>query len=165
MASLQRRTRANGTTAWIVQFCLNKNRRAVFLSSSYSEKEAKKVHAIVEEIVVSIETGAPLDRRSFAWLSKIPDDLRTRFEAAGLIEKEEDLSLEELFDRYEREELEDKKPTTVRNKRNAARRFFSFADRRAKARSFSRANAGERSMSAAYAATSGDGSTMARPSS
>jgi integrase len=54
-------------------------------------------------------------------------DLRSRFEAAGLIEAQKKLSLNDLFDRYEREEIEGMKPTTARNKKQAARIFLTFA--------------------------------------
>lgn len=142
MACLQRRTRATGT-AWIVLFSLNKRRKSLFLSQKYTEKDARKVADVVDELVVAIETGAPLAKSSFAWLSSATDDLRHRFESAGLIEPDARLTLGELFDRYEREELDDKKETTVRNKLQAARRFFTFTSRDERVEDFDRLRAAD----------------------
>lgn len=143
MASLQRRTRRDGSVAYIIQFSINRRRKSLFLSSKYTEKDARKIASVVDELVVCIETGASLDPRSFAWLSNATEDLRRRFEAAGLVEEDERLTLRELFDRYDREELEDKKETTIRNKRQAARRFFSFAAADERVEDFDRARAAD----------------------
>ena len=125
MASIRKRKNGNGVS-WLIEFYLNKSRKTMFLSAKYTEKEALKTLEIVEEAVRSIETGAPLDPRIYAWLMNMSQDLRTRFESAGLIEPEKRLTLNDLFDRYERAEVETMKPTTARNKRQAARVFFSF---------------------------------------
>ena len=127
MATLIRRTRKNGEVAWSVQFKLNRQKKSLFLPTRYTEKEARKITAVVEESAAAIETGASLDPRTYAWLVNMTADLRGRFEAAGLVEPSRDMTLTELFDKYERAEIEMMKPTTARNKKQAARVFLAFA--------------------------------------
>lgn len=127
MAWIVKRERRNGVS-WLVNFKINKKRRGLFLPQTYSEKEAKKIMEIVDETASAIETGATLNPRTYAWLLNMTPDLRSRFESAGLIEPEKHMSLQQLFDQYEREEVEGMKPTTARNKRQATRTFLSFVD-------------------------------------
>ena len=141
MACLQKRVRKNGDVAWSIQFRLNTCKKSLFLPPRYTEKEAMKILGVVEETAASIETGATLDPRTYAWLLNMTQDLRSRFEAASLIEPENKLTLEQLFDRYEREEVKEMKPTTARNKRQAARTFLSFADGKTNVCEFTHAKA------------------------
>ncbi len=141
MACLQKRIRKNGDVAWSIQFRLNTQKKSLYLSPRYPEKEAKKILGVVEETAAAIETGASLNPRTYAWLLNMTPDLRSRFEAAGLIEPEKRLTLKQLFDQYEREEVEEMKPTTARNKRQAARTFLSFADEKTNVCDFTHANA------------------------
>lgn len=140
MTSLRRKQNKNGV-AWLIAFSLNKRRKSLFLPEKYTEKEALKTNEIVAEVVRSIETGVPLDSRTYAWLVNMTFDLRTRFESAGLIEPETRLTLKELCDKYEREELDQLKANTFRNKRQAIRMLLSFAGEKTNVCDFSHTNA------------------------
>lgn len=140
MASIVKRIRKDGTS-YLIQFTLGKRRRSLFLSAKYNEKEAQKVLEIVKETTQAIDTGTTLDPRTYAWLNNMPLDLRSRFVSAGIIEPDKRITLEKLFDRYEREEVDRMKETTARNKRQAARTFFSFVDKRSFAQDFTHSDA------------------------
>ena len=101
MASLQERKRKDGR-AYLIQFTLNRERRSLFLDIKYTRDEAEAVKLVVEKCVDAIETETNVDKRTLAWLENAPDDLRSRFIAAGLIEEEIDgsMTLDELFQAF-----------------------------------------------------------------
>lgn len=140
MACLRKKQNRDGVS-WLIIFYLNKKQRTLFLPQKYTGKEAKSVQSVVEDTVTAIETGATLNPRTYAWLNNMTPDLRARFESAGLVEPETKLTLEELFDRYEEEELPDMKQTTARNKRQAARTFFGVIDKGKDVREFTHSEA------------------------
>ena len=100
MASLQKRVRYKGRSAWLIQFILNRQRRSVFLSSKYTKELALDVKNVIEKLVCSIETDTPLDRRTFAWLSSATDDLKKRLTSAGLINIREKKTIGEIIELY-----------------------------------------------------------------
>mgnify|MGYP002625205203 CR=1 FL=1 len=96
MSSLQKRKRKKGT-AYVIQFVLQKERRALFLDAKYKFDDALAVQRLVDRYVDALELGAPVDRRAQIAVENSPD-LRERFVAAGLID--DGLTLDELFARY-----------------------------------------------------------------
>ncbi len=98
------------------------------LGSAYDEATAEEIRRVVEKVARAIETDSELDRKTRGWLENVGDDLRDRFERAGLIEPEAELSLRALFDAYFETECSDFKTTTKSNKRASRRRFFEFFD-------------------------------------
>ena len=142
MASLQERKRKDGR-AYLIQFTLNRERRSVFLDIKYTRDEAEAVKLVVEKCVDAIETETNVDKRTLAWLENAPDDLRSRFIAAGLIEEEIDgsMTLDELFQAFFREQERVLKPNTVKSYLMAERVFFERVDSKTTVAEFRRADA------------------------
>lgn len=104
MASLQTRKRKRGE-AHIIQFTLDGKRRSLFLDERYDASFALEVKLIVEKCANAIETDAPLDRRTLAWLEEMSDDLQERFVACDLIERDDaETTIEELFEEIAEDE-------------------------------------------------------------
>lgn len=141
MASLQERKRKGGR-AYLIQFALNRERRSLFLDAKYDRDDAETIKLVVEKCVDAIETENNLDKRTLAWLENAPDDLRERFYACGLIveEKDESITLEELFDAF-LESKKGKKPSTQIAFNYAATKFFELVDGSTRLSDFQRADA------------------------
>ena len=142
MASLQEKRRKKGS-AFIIQFSLGGERRSLFLDVHYSRDEADGVKLVVEKCVDAIDSDAPLDRKTLAWLESMNDDLRARFVAAGLVEEEIDgsMTLDELFQAFIRDRERALKPKSVEMYRLTERIFFERVDSRTTVAEFRRADA------------------------
>lgn len=125
MASLQTRKRKRGE-AHIIQFTLDGKRRSLFLDERYDASFALEVKLIVEKCANAIETDAPLDRRTLAWLEEMSDDLQERFVACDLIERDDaETTIEELFEEIaEDERRRGLKESTIAH-RGLMRRYIS----------------------------------------
>lgn len=128
MATIKQTKRKNGATAYQIGFSLHGRRVWLSLGSAYTRQEAAEIARRVDQISAAITTGRGLDRRLESWLESTPDDLRRRFERAGLVETTSDPTLGELFDAYWDAEYYQLKPNTQSSKRQARRRFFEFVD-------------------------------------
>ena len=62
-------------------------------------KKAEVIANMVDRIIEQRKTGG-VDRLLTNWLKDIPDDLRERLARAGLIEEQEVVTIENLFERY-----------------------------------------------------------------
>lgn len=71
------------------------------------KKQAQTIMNMVERLLTQYKTGEP-DRHLANWLAEMPDDLRARFERAGLLAP---LPKCHTFDKVSEEFLESKKPT------------------------------------------------------
>ncbi|MCF0234472.1 MAG: phage integrase SAM-like domain-containing protein, partial [Thermoguttaceae bacterium] len=129
MASLQERKLRNGETSRIIQFRIDSETHSVFLGRDYNKRAALEIKRIVEEIVVALTTGEPISRGTQYYLDTLPDDLRTRFENAGLIRKEVRYTCKKLWDEFER--APDRKHLSENTRytwKTARYYFFQFFD-------------------------------------
>ena len=99
MTSLQRIKRKNGA-AWRVQFFINGQRKTLYLGIHYTRAHAVEIDAIVKKIVDASVSGVELDAPTRAWLDRISDDLRERFERAGLLDQKRSATLADAWKAY-----------------------------------------------------------------
>ena len=96
MTSLQRIKRKNGA-AWRIQFFINGERKTLYLGVHYTRAHAVEIDAIVKKIVDATIAGVELDASARAWLDRISDDLRERFERAGLLAPRKNPRVADVF--------------------------------------------------------------------
>jgi len=75
--------RRNGTRA--IQFTAPDGRRPVVRLGKVSRKIAEAARGMIEALAAARRTGTALDGAAAAWVAGLPDVLRRRIEAAGLI--------------------------------------------------------------------------------
>lgn len=92
--------------------------------AGYSRSSVEELRALADRLATLRATGEPLDRRTLQKLATISDDAKRRFAAAGLIEIEESLTVEELFARLF--EVAQYKPNTVTAKSQTLRRLVAY---------------------------------------
>lgn len=90
----QKRKRKRGQ-AYLLQFTLFKRRRAMYLPTHYSDAQASRIAAAIQECAAAIESERNVDKATWAFLNSMSDDLRARFIRAGLLER--DKTIEELW--------------------------------------------------------------------
>ena len=93
----QKRKRKRGQ-AYLLQFTLFKRRRAMYLPTHYSDAQASRIAAAIQECAAAIESERNVDKATWAFLNSMSDDLRARFIRAGLLER--DKTIDELWRAY-----------------------------------------------------------------
>lgn len=129
MASLQAKKNKEGPPTRIVQFRLGGKTKSLFLGRKYSQRQSEEVKRAVEEVVFALETGGELSQKTRYFLATVSDDLRTRFENAGLLRRERRLTCRELWDAFESaKERQGLAANTLENQRTNRFYFFRFFD-------------------------------------
>ena len=100
MATIVKRTSKTGIEAFQVKFSIDGKRPTVTLPRSYSRSDADEVARLGEKIIDSIRYGTELDARTKVIIDQIPDDLRKRFENAGLLEPSKRVTAFQLWDKF-----------------------------------------------------------------
>lgn len=126
MTSLQRIKRKNGA-AWRIQFFVNGERKTLYLGVHYTRAHAVEIDAIVKKIVDATIAGVELDAASRAWLDRISDDLRERFERAGLLTKGANPTFIEIAREYLAQLAATRAPRTVETTKIVLDRFIAAA--------------------------------------
>lgn len=128
MASVKTIKRKRGV-AFQVAFTLHGRRRWLSLGSNYTRGDAHEIARNVEAIVSAIVVGREVDRRVETWLALLPEDLKSRLERVGLVERRRDPTLEELVAAYFENESKFFKSGTIKAKTGVFKKVFKFIDK------------------------------------
>ena len=128
MATLRPRNLKNGVS-WEIKYYLDKKERYLTLPQKYSRTHAEEISLYVGKVVRWKETHGELDGVTETWLGSMGDDLRKRFERAGLVEEKQTVTLGELWEKFlEERERDGKKDSTLRTYITVQKRFFPYFD-------------------------------------
>ena len=108
-----------------ILFYLNGKRRGLSLKSKYTLRQVKRIAEFVEEIADSLETGGKISRAAAGFLAEMPEDLKTRFVAAGLLKETERVTLARLFEKFYDSTME-RKDSTLRTYVTVEKRLYAF---------------------------------------
>lgn len=125
MATLIKRKNKDGQ-AFIIQWYSCGKRQKMSLPKTYTERDAKTIAAMIDQIARSNISGTPPDKSSQAWLDCMNDDLRNRFVNAGLLKDTGSITLGTLIAEYFRETESSFTVNTVQNKVTATNRLKDF---------------------------------------
>ncbi|MGL6226071.1 MAG: tyrosine-type recombinase/integrase [Thermoguttaceae bacterium] len=125
MATLIKRKNKDGQ-AFVIQWYSCGKRQKMSLPKMYTERDAKTIAAMIDQIAQCKVAGTPPDKSSQAWLDCINDDLRSRFVTAGLLADTESMELSRLVAEYFRETESSFAANTVQNKVSATNRLKDF---------------------------------------
>ncbi len=110
-----------------ISFIFKEERRRLALDSRYSAKQVDRIRLHLEDLVQSLETGGKISRATAGFIDEMPEGLRDRFVACGLLENKR-VTNWELWQRFYVQTRGDRKPTTETTYRTVEKRFFSFFD-------------------------------------
>ena len=110
-----------------VLFFLSRKRRALSLGTKYTLRQVQRIAGFVDELVRAFETGDRLSRAAEGFIAEMAPDLRKRFEACGLLPEAEEVTSQDLFDRFYRS-IRSLKDSTQRTYVTVEKRFFAFFD-------------------------------------
>ncbi len=114
-------------TRYQIEFKISGRRHSLSLGSKYTEKQIDRIQLAVEEVVVAIETGGNISKATAAYIASMPDDLRGRFIAAGLLEEPQTGTLVSLWDMFEEHaEKMGHKDSTLKQYQTARKWFFQY---------------------------------------
>ena len=128
MATIHQKKNNDGSNRCQVSFTLGNGRKTLSLGSKYSQNQVKMIALYVGELERVIATGGEPNRKLQAFLDDMTDDLRERFERAGLIEESKKVTLAELYDRFTNDP-NGRKDSTLRTYETVIKRLFAFFDR------------------------------------
>ena len=111
MAWLSKET---GRDSWKVGWREGTERRSIRLGSM-SKRNAESMRLRVDELLSEKRVGGPLPPSLAAWLDSLSDDLRERFESAGLIAVRKRRTVGELVDAYRESRPNVSKATKIRD--------------------------------------------------
>ena len=69
-----------------ILFFLDGKRKSLSLGSKYTLRQVERIKAAVEDIAAAIETGGKPGKATTGFIEELPDDLKARFRACGLLQ-------------------------------------------------------------------------------
>lgn len=126
MANIERIKRGK-KVRYRISFILKEERHRLALDSRYSAKQADRIRLHLEDLVQSLETGGKIGRATAGFIAEMPEDLRDRFVACGLLANKK-ITSRELWQRFYTQTGSERKSSTETTYRTVEKRFFAFFD-------------------------------------
>jgi integrase len=126
MATLTVDRRAGEVVGYNIQWCENRRRYTIYLSSrTYRRKTVERFKEMVETLVYYRKNGTHVPDKAVAnWLTAAPAELQAKLAKVGLINVTKSKTCKELWDSFMRHKSSTVKPHTVTMYRQVQKLFF-----------------------------------------
>lgn len=125
--------RRNGGTSYRIRWYLNNKRGSLYLPHHYTLSQAKTACHYIDRLVDAATANHNIDGPTLAWLADVGPEMQRKLADAGLIDLAPDLSIKELFQRFDNEYPAAQKLSTWRTYRTVYKRLISTFDPEMKA--------------------------------
>lgn len=126
MASIEERVGKKGLVSYVVRFKYKSRACKVSFDSGYTRSDAEFASRAIEGYIRSERLNEPLDRGTRTYFETAPRDLLKRFSLLGFTVVKENLTIEEVWERFTDYEVGRVKESTSTHRLTVFNRFRSY---------------------------------------